>query len=99
METLALRIAPADVELRDEPSPTGFVHIEHGGSRAVLLTPDEIDPGRSYTLITVLHGAGRQDEQRDVRDSRPENEGREGVAQAQQCLRSGPCPQHRLQQG
>ena len=36
--------------------------IEHGASSAVLLTPDEIEPGRRYPLVTVLHGAGRQDE-------------------------------------
>ncbi len=62
MDTLALRISPKEVEPRDEPAPTGFVQVEHGGHRAVLLTPDEIDPERRYPLITVLHGAGRQDE-------------------------------------
>ncbi len=38
------------------------MNIERGDSRAVLLTPDEIDPEQRYPLITVLHGAGRQDE-------------------------------------
>ena len=38
------------------------MHIERGDCRAVLLTPDEIDPEQRYPLITVLHGAGRQDE-------------------------------------
>jgi phospholipase/carboxylesterase len=60
--TLALRIAPREVEPGVSP-PTGFVRIEAGASRAILLTPDEIDPSRRYPLISVLHGAGRRDEQ------------------------------------
>ncbi len=63
VDSLALRIAHKTVEPRDQPSPTGFVRVEHGDSRAILLTPDEIHPERPYSLITVLHGAGRQDEQ------------------------------------
>ena len=62
MDTLALRISHKTVEPTDEPAPTGFVHIERGECRAVLLTPDEIDPEMNYPMITVLHGAGRQDE-------------------------------------
>lgn len=62
METLALRIEHKKPEPRDEPSPTGHVLVERGDSRAVLLTPSEIDPAKRYPLITVLHGAGRQDE-------------------------------------
>ena len=62
MDTLALRVPDKAPEARDEESPTGFVQIEQGAARGVLLTPDEIDPARSYPLITVLHGAGRQDE-------------------------------------
>ncbi len=61
MDTLKLRIEhqrPEPVEDR----PEGFVWIEQGPHRAVLLTPDEIDDDRTYPLITVLHGAGRQDE-------------------------------------
>ncbi len=63
MDSLALRVKHQRPELRDEPSPTGFVWLERGSSRAYLLTPDEIDPERRYPLVTVLHGAGRQDEQ------------------------------------
>ncbi len=63
MDSLALRVKHQRPEVRDELSPTGFVWLERGSSRAYLLTPDEIDPGRSYPLVTVLHGAGRQDEQ------------------------------------
>ncbi|MFQ5699393.1 MAG: alpha/beta hydrolase [Myxococcota bacterium] len=62
MVTLKLHARPCSPEPRDEPSPTGFVHVERGSSRAILLTPDEIDADRLYPLITVLHGAGRQDE-------------------------------------
>ena len=62
MTSLALRVEHKQVEPRQEQAPTGFVSIERAGSSAVLLTPDEIDPERRYPLITVLHGAGRQDE-------------------------------------
>ena len=62
MDSLALRIRYQRLELRDEPAPTGFVHLERGAARAVLLTPDEIEPDRLYPLVAVLHGAGRQDE-------------------------------------
>lgn len=59
--TLALRIVHRDVEPRDEASPTGEVPVEWGEHRGVLLTPRVIDPAKRYPLITVLHGAGRQD--------------------------------------
>lgn len=62
MESLALRLDPASVEARDEPVPTGIVEIEQGAARAVLLTPERIVADRRYPLVTVLHGAGRQDE-------------------------------------
>ena len=62
MDSLALRIEHKTPEPRDEPSPTGHVLVERGDSRAVLLTPAQIDPAKRYPLITVLHGAGRQDE-------------------------------------
>lgn len=62
VQALALRIRHKEVEVRDEISPVGEVPIEWGEHRAVLLTPSEIDPDRRYPLITVLHGAGRQDE-------------------------------------
>jgi phospholipase/carboxylesterase len=78
METLALRISHKPPEPRDEPSPTGFVWIERGESRAVLLTPTEIDPAKHYPLITVLHGAGRQDEML-VKSCRDEPERRDAL--------------------
>ena len=61
-ESLVLHVTPRAPEPRAEPSPTGHVSVERGESRAVLLTPTEIDPNRLYPLVTVLHGAGRQDE-------------------------------------
>ena len=62
MERMTLQVVHKAVEPRDEESPTGFVQIEHGEARGVLLTPEEIDPSRLYPLFTVFHGAGRQDE-------------------------------------
>lgn len=62
MDTLRLSVEHKEPEDRDEASPTGFVSVEHGAHRAVLLVPDEIDAGTRYPLFTVLHGAGRQDE-------------------------------------
>lgn len=62
MDTLRLDLAYREPEARDEPPPTGAVTIEHGPQRALLLTPNEIDPARRYPLFVVLHGAGRQDE-------------------------------------
>jgi phospholipase/carboxylesterase len=60
--SLALDLTHKSPEPRDEPSPTGHVWLEHGSSRAVLLTPSELETDKPYPLITVLHGAGRQDE-------------------------------------
>lgn len=62
MDSLKLRIAHVPPEPRDEESPTGWVWLEKGPQRAALFTPDEIDPDKRYPLLTVLHGAGRQDE-------------------------------------
>ena len=61
MDTLALRMQHTRVEVRDEPSPLGEVALERGPASAVLLTPSKLEPGRQYPLVTVLHGAGRQD--------------------------------------
>lgn len=62
MESLELRVQHREMEPSAETAPTGFVQIEQGSARAVLLTPDEIDPRAAYPLVTVFHGAGRQDE-------------------------------------
>jgi phospholipase/carboxylesterase len=62
VDNLWLDLEHKTPEPRDEPVPTGAVAIEHGDSTAVLLTPETIHAGRRYPLVTVLHGAGRQDE-------------------------------------
>jgi phospholipase/carboxylesterase len=61
MDSLKLRVTPKPPEPIDE-LPLGLVWIERGAQRAALFTPDEIEPGRRYPLLAVLHGAGRQDE-------------------------------------
>lgn len=62
VETLRLGVRHQRPEARDEPSPTGEVQVEQGPGRAMLLVPSEIDDSKRYPLITVLHGAGRQDD-------------------------------------
>ena len=61
MDSLKLRVTPKTPEPVDE-LPTGLVWVERGAQRAALFTPDEIEAGRRYPLLAVLHGAGRQDE-------------------------------------
>jgi predicted esterase len=78
VETLHLDLLHKPPEAREEASPTGFVTVERGEQRAVLLTPAEIDPARRYPLVTVLHGAGRQDELL-VRATRDEPERRQAL--------------------
>ena len=62
MDSLKLRVSHQSPETVDFEVPTGLVLIERGPQRAALFTPDEIDPAKQYPLLTVLHGAGRQDE-------------------------------------
>jgi predicted esterase len=62
MDSLKLRVAHRAPEPVAFEVPTGLVWIERGPQRAALFTPDEIDPAQRYPLLTVLHGAGRQDE-------------------------------------
>ena len=62
MESLALAVTHAEPSVPPEQVETGVVALERQGSRAVLLTPERIDRTRRYPLVTVLHGAGRQDE-------------------------------------
>ncbi len=62
MRTLALSIEHKAVEERGEASPTGYVELEHGAARGVLLTPEAIDPRRQYPLFTLFHGAGRMED-------------------------------------
>jgi predicted esterase len=61
VDSLKLRITPKSPEPVDE-LPTGMVWIERGAQRAALFTPDEIETGRRYPLLAVLHGAGRREE-------------------------------------
>jgi poly(3-hydroxybutyrate) depolymerase len=62
MDTLALRVEPRRPEDGAAPVAGGLVTISNGPTRGYLLLPDPVDPARSYPLVTVLHGAGRQDE-------------------------------------
>jgi phospholipase/carboxylesterase len=62
VDSLRLELRHKAPEETGEAPPTGQVSVERGASRAVLLTPPEIDGTRLYPLVTVLHGAGRQDE-------------------------------------
>jgi predicted esterase len=62
IETLRLDVRYKPREQREEASPSGEVRVEQGGGRALLLVPKTLEEGRLYPLITVLHGAGRQDE-------------------------------------
>jgi predicted esterase len=62
LTTLALRVAHRAPAPDAGPPAAGPVTIAHGESRAFLLTPATIDPARPYPLVTVLHGAGRQDD-------------------------------------
>jgi predicted esterase len=78
LDSLHLELRHTTPEETGEPSPTGHVSVERGASRAVLLTPPEIDPSRLYPLVTVLHGAGRQDELL-VRACRDEPEKRDAL--------------------
>jgi predicted esterase len=61
MNSLALRI-PDHATTIDASAVTGSVTVERGESRGYLLTPSVLEPGASYPLVVVLHGAGRQDE-------------------------------------
>ena len=67
---------------RPDPGRTsadgGLVTVSNGQTQGYLLLPDVVDSDRSYPLLTVLHGAGRQDEML-VRAYRDEPERRQGV--------------------
>jgi len=62
VETLALGIEHRAPDLAFDAPPNGIARIGNGVTHAYLLTPPALDPERAYPLITVLHGAGRQDE-------------------------------------
>jgi phospholipase/carboxylesterase len=62
VETLALRVAHRLPDRAFAAPPDGSAKIGNGTTHAFLLTPPAIDPAKRYPLVTVLHGAGRQDE-------------------------------------
>ena len=62
LTSLALRINHREPAPDAAPPETGLVTLSRGGCKAYLMTPETLDPARAYPLITVLHGAGRQDE-------------------------------------
>lgn len=61
VETLALRVEPRRPVAIVGSTPGGVVTITNGPTLGHLLLP-ALDPERTYPLVTVLHGAGRQDE-------------------------------------
>jgi predicted esterase len=62
VHTLVLRIALTDPADDVGSAPGGLVTISNEVTLGHLLLPDSIDPTRAYPLVTVFHGAGRQDE-------------------------------------
>ncbi len=62
MNSLALHLPAAPVGGGDGPPPRGLVRVARATSLAWVLTPERFEPGRRYPVVTVLHGAGRQDE-------------------------------------
>jgi predicted esterase len=61
VKSLALRSTYALPD-GDRTPPTGVGRIAHGEHVAYVLTPAAIEAGRTYPLVGVMHGAGRQDE-------------------------------------
>ncbi len=62
MDSLRLRVEPRRPEAPVPLSAERLVKISNGITWGYLLLPESIDPARTYPLLTVLHGAGRQDE-------------------------------------
>jgi hypothetical protein len=62
VDTLALRVEPRRPEEGITSANAGLLTISNGRTQGYLLLPEAIDPERAYPLVTVLHGAGRQDE-------------------------------------
>jgi len=78
VDTLVLRVEPRRPEAGRASADERRVTISNGQTQGYLLLPDVVDPDRSYPLLTVLHGAGRQDEML-VRAYRDEPERRQAV--------------------
>ena len=62
MGQLTVHVEPRRPDAGAAPVPGGLVTISNGTTQGYLLLPETIDPARAYPLLTVLHGAGRQDE-------------------------------------
>lgn len=62
MHTLALRVEPTQPTDDSAAARGGYVTISNEASFGHLLLPDPLVPSRAYPLVTVFHGAGRQDE-------------------------------------
>jgi phospholipase/carboxylesterase len=59
---LGVRVEPQRPQPGNVSSAGGLVTISNGVTQGYLMLPDPIDPTRTYPMVTVLHGAGRQDE-------------------------------------
>lgn len=62
MDSLALRVEPGHPQGGIASATGGLVTISNGVTQGYLLLPDPVEPTRTYPLVTVFHGAGRQDE-------------------------------------
>jgi len=62
VHTLALRVEPLHPRPEVAAATGGLITISKSTTLGYLLAPDSIDPTRTYPLVTVFHGAGRQDE-------------------------------------
>ena len=62
MDTLRLRVEPRRPEVVVQRPAEGVVKITDGVTWGYVLLPESIDESRTYPLLTVLHGAGRQEE-------------------------------------
>ncbi|HJQ85720.1 MAG TPA: hypothetical protein VKA21_16655 [Candidatus Binatia bacterium] len=62
MHTLALGVEPREPEREVTSTTGGLATISNGTTTGYLLLPEPLDPQRAYPLLTVFHGAGRQDE-------------------------------------
>jgi len=78
VDTLALRVEPRHPEGGVASATGGLVTISNGVTLGHVLLPDSIASTRTYPLVTVFHGAGRQDELL-VRAYRGEPESRDAV--------------------
>jgi phospholipase/carboxylesterase len=62
VDTLALRIDARHPDGGITSAPGGLSTISNGVTLGHLLLPESIVPTRKYPLVTIFHGAGRQDE-------------------------------------